>query len=174
MLFFFFHFSISSCCLLYCLTRSPSTFFKPSLLVCRAGTTSATVRSIKTPLMRRKHLRSVGSGLSVSKTSLREVLVHVYGDGVRALCRYDTNICKLIDGDGRILVLLSFRLNISNLLRDLLKRGLVVAVLCLQLCGRISFTSYAHHPRRLRTRWLERPSIPCCLRAVICCAILST
>lgn len=154
MLFFFFHFSISSCCLLYCLTRSPSTFFKPSLLVCRAGTTSATVRSIKTPLIRRKHLRSVGSGLRVSKTSLREMLVHVYGDGVlcrRALCRYDINICKLIDGDGAILVLLSFRLNISNLLRDLLKRGFVIAVLCLQLCGRISFCSYAHHERRLRT-----------------------
>lgn len=154
MLFFFFHFSISSCCLLYCLTRSPSTFFKPSLLVCRAGTTSATVRSIKTPLMRRKHLRSVGSGLRVSKTSLAEALVDVYGDGVLclgALCRCDTGICKTIGDKGRILVLLSFRLNIPNLLRDLLKRGLVIAILCLQLCGGISFSSYAQRPRSLKT-----------------------
>jgi hypothetical protein len=65
-----FHFSISSCLPLYCLTNSSSTCFKPSELVCRAGSTSLTVLSTKTPLIRRKHFRSGGSGCKVSVTSL--------------------------------------------------------------------------------------------------------
>ncbi|KAH8630259.1 hypothetical protein IG631_14836 [Alternaria alternata] len=65
-----FHFSISSCFNLYCLTNSSSACFRPSELVCRIGTTSLTVRSVKTPLIMRKHFRSPGSGCSVSKTSL--------------------------------------------------------------------------------------------------------
>jgi hypothetical protein len=39
-------------------------------LVLRMGTTSLTVRSVKTPLIMRKHLRSPGNGSSVSSTSL--------------------------------------------------------------------------------------------------------
>lgn len=65
-----FHFSISSCWRLYCLTKSSRTFFRPSELVSSAGLTSFTVLSTKTPLIMRKHFRSGGSGLSVSSTSL--------------------------------------------------------------------------------------------------------
>lgn len=65
-----FHLSSSSCFALYCLTRSSSTFFRPSELVVSAGRTSLTVCSIKTPLMRRKALRSPDSGCRVSNTSL--------------------------------------------------------------------------------------------------------
>jgi hypothetical protein len=49
-------------------------------LVCRIGTTSLTVRSVRTPLIMRKHLRSSGSGCSVSKTSL--TLVRSVKDGM--------------------------------------------------------------------------------------------
>ena len=66
-----FHLSISSCCLLYCLSNSSSTFFKPSRFVCNAGVTSFTVRSTSTPFIIRKHLRSGGSGPRVSRTSLQ-------------------------------------------------------------------------------------------------------
>ena len=65
-----FHFSISSCLSLYCFSRSSRTFFRPSEFVLSAGTTSLTVRSTRTPLIIRKHLRSPGSGSSVSSTSL--------------------------------------------------------------------------------------------------------
>ena len=65
-----FHLSISSCCLLYCLTNSSNTFFKPSEFVCNAGVTSWTVLSTSTPFIIRKHLRSGGSGPRVSRTSL--------------------------------------------------------------------------------------------------------
>lgn len=67
---FTFHFSISSCCRLYCLTSSSRTFFKPSEFVANAGRTSSTVLSTRTPLIIRKHFRSFGSGVRVSKTSL--------------------------------------------------------------------------------------------------------
>jgi hypothetical protein len=43
-------------------------------LVLRIGTTSLTVRSVRTPLIMRKHFRSPGSGSSVSKTSLKNQL----------------------------------------------------------------------------------------------------
>ena len=66
----FFHFSISSCVFLYCLTRSSSIFFRPSALVWSVGTTSETVRSTSTPLTMRKHLRVPGRGCRVSRTSL--------------------------------------------------------------------------------------------------------
>jgi len=65
-----FHFSISSCFVLYCRTRSSKTFFSPSELVLRAGTTSLTVRSTNTPLIIRKHFLPSGNGSSVSSTSL--------------------------------------------------------------------------------------------------------
>ena len=65
-----FHFSMSSCCFLYCFTNSSSTFFSPSELVCNAGVTSFTVLSTSTPLIMRKHLRSGGNGPKVSSTSL--------------------------------------------------------------------------------------------------------
>lgn len=65
-----FHFSMSSCCFLYCFTNSSSTFFSPSELVCNAGVTSFTVLSTSTPLIIRKHLRSGGNGPKVSSTSL--------------------------------------------------------------------------------------------------------
>lgn len=67
-----FHFSMSSCCRLYCLTSSSRTFFNPSEFVWSAGVTSFTVFSTKTPLTIRKHLRSGGRGASVSSTSLFE------------------------------------------------------------------------------------------------------
>ena len=67
-----FHFSMSSCCFLYCFTNSSSTFFSPSELVCNAGVTSFTVLSTSTPLIIRKHLRSGGNGPKVSSTSLFE------------------------------------------------------------------------------------------------------
>ncbi len=69
-----FHFSSSSCFALYCLTRSSRTFFRPSAFVWSAGTTSLTVLSTKTPLIRRKHLRSSGRGTKVSRTSLFEAI----------------------------------------------------------------------------------------------------
>jgi len=65
-----FHFSISSCLLRYCFTKSSNTFFNPSAFICKAGKTSLTVLSVKTPLIMRKHFRSPGSGVSVSSTSL--------------------------------------------------------------------------------------------------------
>jgi hypothetical protein len=65
-----FHFSISSCLLLYCLTSSSSVFFNPSELAFRIGTTSSTTRSVNTPLIMRKHFLSPGSGSNVSNTSL--------------------------------------------------------------------------------------------------------
>lgn len=65
-----FHFSMSSCCFLYCFTNSSSTFFSPSEFVCNAGVTSFTVLSTSTPLIMRKHLRSGGNGPKVSSTSL--------------------------------------------------------------------------------------------------------
>lgn len=65
-----FHFSISSCCRLYCLIKSSKTFLRPSELVSSAGLTSFTVLSTRIPLIMRKHLRSWGSGSSVSSTSL--------------------------------------------------------------------------------------------------------
>src|SRR4051794_21520578 len=65
-----FHFSSSSCLVLYCLTKSSRTFLRPSALVWRAGTTSLTVRSTSTPLIMRKHLRSPARGSKVSSTSL--------------------------------------------------------------------------------------------------------
>lgn len=65
-----FHFSISSCFALYCFTKSSRTLLKPSELVSRAGITSLTVRSMRTPFIMRKHLRSPGSGIKVSRTSL--------------------------------------------------------------------------------------------------------
>ena len=65
-----FHFSISSCCRLYCFTKSSRTFLSPSELVLSAGMTSLTVRSTKTPLIMRKHFRSGGRGFKVSRTSL--------------------------------------------------------------------------------------------------------
>jgi hypothetical protein len=68
-----FHFSMSSCFVLYCLTSSSSAFFRPSELVLRIGTTSLTVRSVKTPLIMRKHFRSPDSGSRVSNTSLYHV-----------------------------------------------------------------------------------------------------
>jgi hypothetical protein len=37
---------------------------------CSCGSTSPTVRSTSTPLIMRKHLREVGRGVSVSRTSL--------------------------------------------------------------------------------------------------------
>lgn len=67
-----FHFSMSSCCRLYCLTSSSRTFFNPSEFIWSAGVTSFTVFSTKTPLTIRKHLRSGGRGVSVSSTSLFE------------------------------------------------------------------------------------------------------
>ena len=70
-----FHFSISSCRVLYCLSRSSRTFFKPSEFVLSAGLTSLTVRSTSTPFIMRKHLRSCGRGSSVSSTNLRAVEV---------------------------------------------------------------------------------------------------
>lgn len=82
-----FHLSISSCCLLYCLTNSSSTFFKPSEFVCNAGVTSLTVLSTSTPFIIRKHLRSGDNGSRVSRTSLwggmsGEVLKKALGHGV--------------------------------------------------------------------------------------------
>lgn len=65
-----FHLSSSSCFVLYWLTSSSSTFRSPCWFVVSAGTTSLTVLSTSTPLMRRKHLRSSGKGASVSSTSL--------------------------------------------------------------------------------------------------------
>ena len=70
MLFLFFHLSNSSCLLLYCLTSSSSTCFKPSEFVFKAGRTSFTVLSTRTPLMSRKHFRSWGRGCSDSMTNL--------------------------------------------------------------------------------------------------------
>jgi len=66
-----FHFSISVCLLLYCFTRSSSTFFNPSELTFNAGTTSFTVLSTRTPFIIRKHFLSAGRGSRVSRTSLR-------------------------------------------------------------------------------------------------------
>lgn len=68
---FTFHFSISSCCFLYCFNSSSKTFFRPSEFVVKAGMTSFTVFSTKTPLIMRKHFRLSGRGLSVSRTNLR-------------------------------------------------------------------------------------------------------
>ena len=65
-----FHFSRSSCLILYVFIKSSRTFLMPSAFVFSAGTTSATVRSTKTPLISRKHLRLSGSGVRVSRTSL--------------------------------------------------------------------------------------------------------
>lgn len=65
-----FHFSISSCVVLYCFSSSSSTFRNPSEFVFSAGMTSFTVRSTSTPLIMRKHLRLAGSGSRVSRTSL--------------------------------------------------------------------------------------------------------
>ena len=70
-----FHPSISSCRLLYCFTSSSSVFLSPSWFVSRMGTTSATERSVSTPLIMRKHFLSPGRGVSVSRTSLEGVLV---------------------------------------------------------------------------------------------------
>lgn len=67
-----FHFSISCCLLLYCFTRSSKTFLRPSEFVFRAGTTSFTVLSTRTPFIIRKHFRSPESGSRVSRTSLRD------------------------------------------------------------------------------------------------------
>ena len=39
---------------------------------CSCGSTSPTVRSTSTPLIMRKHLREVGRGVRVSRTSLEE------------------------------------------------------------------------------------------------------
>lgn len=39
---------------------------------CSCGSTSPTVRSTSTPLIMRKHLREVGRGVRVSRTSLDE------------------------------------------------------------------------------------------------------
>jgi hypothetical protein len=65
-----FQLSISACFFLYSFTKPSKTFFSPSAFVCNAGTTSATVRSTNTPLINRKHFRSLGIGPSVSNTSL--------------------------------------------------------------------------------------------------------
>src|SRR5437762_12712300 len=65
-----FHLSISSCFDLYCLSSSSKTCFKPSEFVFKVGSTSSTVLSTKTPLVRRKHLRSLGRGARASATSL--------------------------------------------------------------------------------------------------------
>jgi len=65
-----FHFSISTCLLLYCLTRSSSTFRRPSEFVLSAGMTSFTVLSTRTPFIIRKHFLSAGSGSRVSSTNL--------------------------------------------------------------------------------------------------------
>ena len=69
-----FHPSISSCRLLYCFTSSSSVFLSPSWFVSRMGTTSATERSVSTPLIMRKHFLSPGRGVRVSRTSLWEPL----------------------------------------------------------------------------------------------------
>jgi len=66
-----FHFSISVCLELYCLTKSSNTFFNPSELVFKAGMTSFTVLSTRTPFIIRKHFLSAGRGSRVSSTSLR-------------------------------------------------------------------------------------------------------
>jgi hypothetical protein len=66
-----FHFSISSCLVLYCFASSTSTLFMLSEFDCSWGRTSPTVRSTRTPLTMRKHLRVLGRGVRVSRTSLR-------------------------------------------------------------------------------------------------------
>jgi hypothetical protein len=66
-----FHFSMSSCLVLYCFASSTRTLFMLSELDCSCGSTSPTVRSTSTPLIMRKHLRDVGRGVRVSRTSLR-------------------------------------------------------------------------------------------------------
>ena len=65
-----FHLSISSCLDLYCLSNSSKTCLRPSEFVFKAGSTPSTVLSTKTPFVSRKHLRPLGSGTSVSTTSL--------------------------------------------------------------------------------------------------------
>ena len=65
-----FHFSMSSCLVLYCFASSTRTLFMLSALDCSCGSTSPTVRSTSTPLIMRKHLRVAGRGVSVSRTSL--------------------------------------------------------------------------------------------------------
>lgn len=79
-----FHFSISSCFNLYCLTSSSRVFLSPSELVFRIGTTSFTVLSVRTPLIIRKHFRSPGSGSKVSSTSLDRVSMTSTLGGIRS------------------------------------------------------------------------------------------
>jgi len=67
-----FHFSMSSCLVLYCFASSTRTLFMLSAFDCSCGSTSPTVRSTSTPLIMRKHLRVAGSGVRVSRTSLDE------------------------------------------------------------------------------------------------------
>jgi hypothetical protein len=55
---------------------------------CSCGSTSPTVRSTSTPLIMRKHLRELGRGVRVSRTSLgRELLVCVFGGVLRSCLR---------------------------------------------------------------------------------------
>jgi hypothetical protein len=92
-----FHFSMSSCFVLYCLTSSSNAFFKPSELVLRIGTTSLTVRSVKTPLIIRKHLRSPGSGSRVSSTSLSYISTDLrcFNEAVKmGVCMYVKKITR--------------------------------------------------------------------------------
>lgn len=125
-----FHISISSCLLLYCLTSSSSVFFKPSWFVCRIGTMSATVRSVSTPLIMRKHLRSPGSGSSVSRTSLWCVSILSY---MFVSCR--RRISSSNQSKANVLVLFRLLLDVTNLGRNVLQCSLVVLIGCLKLWG---------------------------------------
>jgi hypothetical protein len=89
-----FHFSISSCLVLYCLTSSSSAFLRPSELVLRIGTISFTVRSVSTPLIMRKHFRSPGSGSNVSRTSLVRVSMQL------SLCGRGAVSLKMLGREG--------------------------------------------------------------------------
>lgn len=175
-----FHLSISSCLDLYCFSNSSRTCFRPSEFVFNAGNTSFTVLSTKTPFVRRKHLRSFGSGTSVSATSLPVVDQLHPNCGVQMPSLLICNKISHLEKDRRsaadvwkgrpwdflyaaIPMLINVLLDLTNFLGERLKRILVVRVLGLQV--------WLLHQWTFET--LLDSSSPCCFFMLACCEAIA-
>lgn len=61
---------------------------------CSCGSTSPTVRSTSTPLIMRKHLRELGRGVRVSRTSLEEAVSVLSSNELRGGCMLVESMCS--------------------------------------------------------------------------------
>ena len=104
--------------------------------------TSFTVLSTNTPLIIRKHFRSVGSGPSVSSTSLSEANERCSFLGLeKAIDHIDNGshqAAKTFYMSMDLLMLLSVLLDLANPLGEGLKVILVISILLLKLCSGVS------------------------------------